>query len=85
MSLGILFFILGIVLNIPPLDAFVFAVGIVVANVPEGLSLTITVALALSAKRLAGKKVLVKELKSVETLGSVSVICSDKTGTITMN
>ena len=85
MSLGVLFFALGIVLNIPPLDAFVFAVGIVVANVPEGLSLTITVALALSAKRLAGKKVLVKELKSVETLGSVSVICSDKTGTITMN
>ncbi|KAH0577587.1 Sodium/potassium-transporting ATPase alpha chain [Spironucleus salmonicida] len=84
-SLGIIFFGLGIALKIPPIDAFVFGVGIIVANVPEGLSLTITVALALAAKRLSQQKVLVKELKSVETLGSISVICSDKTGTITMN
>jgi sodium/potassium-transporting ATPase subunit alpha len=63
----------------------VFAIGILIANVPEGLLATMTVALALSAKRMAKKMVLVKNLESVETLGSVSCICSDKTGTLTQN
>ena len=63
----------------------VFAIGIIVANVPEGLLATVTVSLALTAKRMAQKMVLVKNLESVETLGSTSCICSDKTGTLTQN
>ncbi|KAH0577254.1 Sodium/potassium-transporting ATPase alpha chain [Spironucleus salmonicida] len=83
--LGILFMVIAILVKMAPLDAFIFCVGIIIACVPEGLSITITVALALSAKKLAKKNVLAKELKSVETLGSVSVVCSDKTGTLTLN
>ena len=63
----------------------IFAIGIIVANVPEGLLATMTVALALSAKRMSHKMVLVKNLESIETLGSTSCICSDKTGTLTQN
>jgi sodium/potassium-transporting ATPase subunit alpha len=58
-------------------------IGIIVANVPEGLLATVTVSLTLTARRMAVKKVRVKNLESVETLGSTSVICSDKTGTLT--
>src|SRR5512135_233994 len=60
-------------------------VGIIVANVPEGLLPTLTLALAMGGVRLARKKVLVKSLNAVEALGSVEVICTDKTGTLTRN
>eukprot|EP00344_Euplotes_crassus_P005805 CAMPEP_0196998080 /NCGR_PEP_ID=MMETSP1380-20130617/3549_1 /TAXON_ID=5936 /ORGANISM="Euplotes crassus, Strain CT5" /LENGTH=1183 /DNA_ID=CAMNT_0042414523 /DNA_START=32 /DNA_END=3583 /DNA_ORIENTATION=- len=83
--LGISFFILGIIYGYDIITNLVFAIGIIVANVPEGLLATVTVSLALTAKRMAGKKVLVKNLESVETLGSTSCICSDKTGTLTQN
>ncbi len=63
----------------------VFMVGIIVANVPEGLLPTLTLALAMGGLRLAKKKVLVKSLNAVEALGSVEVICTDKTGTLTKN
>ena len=59
--------------------------GIIVANVPEGLLPTLTLALAMGGVRLAKKKVLVKSLNAVEALGSVEVICTDKTGTLTKN
>ena len=60
-------------------------IGIIVANVPEGLLATVTVCLSLTAQRMFYKNVLVKQLESVETLGSTSCICSDKTGTLTIN
>lgn len=77
-SVGILFFVLGFIIGyrinlflfIAAITNLVFAIGIIVANVPEGLLATVTVALTLTAKKLAAKKVLVKNLEGVETLGS---------------
>jgi len=85
LSLGVIFFIFGVVYGYDFIVNMVFAIGIIVANVPEGLLATVTVSLALTAQRMAGKMVLVKNLESVETLGSTSCICSDKTGTLTQN
>ncbi|HEY5184206.1 MAG TPA: cation-transporting P-type ATPase [Actinomycetes bacterium] len=66
-------------------DSINFAIGLIVANVPEGLLPTITLALAVGVRELARRGALVKKLSAVETLGSTSVICSDKTGTLTEN
>jgi sodium/potassium-transporting ATPase subunit alpha len=76
---------LGFAVGYPAVLNFIFAIGIITANVPEGLIVEVTVGLTLTAKRLAEKKVLCKNLDAVETLGSTSCICSDKTGTLTMN
>jgi len=83
--LGITFFLFGVAYGYDYITNLVFAIGIIVANVPEGLLCTVTVSLALTAERMAKKQVLVKNLESVETLGSTSCICSDKTGTLTQN
>jgi len=83
--LGVTFFVFGLIYGYDIITNLVFAIGIIVANVPEGLLATVTVSLALTAKRMATKYVLVKNLESVETLGSTSCICSDKTGTLTQN
>jgi sodium/potassium-transporting ATPase subunit alpha len=83
--LGVLFFILGLIIEYPILVNFIYALGIIVANVPEGLLATVTIALAVTAKKMLKRKIMVKNLQSVETLGSITCICSDKTGTLTVN
>lgn len=84
-SIGLLFFILGFIINYPIITNFLFCIGIIVANVPEGLLSTVTICLVITAKKMQKKNVLVKNLQSVETLGSITCICSDKTGTLTQN
>jgi Ca2+-transporting ATPase len=86
LSLGVLFFCLGtFVMKMGRTNSFMFAIGIIVANVPEGLLPTVTLALAMGTQRMADRNALIKRLSSVETLGSTTVICTDKTGTLTTN
>jgi calcium-translocating P-type ATPase len=83
---GLAFLPIGwLVAGLPLRDAFNFAIGLIVANVPEGLLPTITLALAVGVAMLARRGALVKRLSAVETLGSAAVICTDKTGTLTKN
>ncbi len=81
---GVLFFAIGTAFaGLSAGQAATFAIGLLVANVPEGLLPTITLALAVGVRRMARRRALVKRLTAVETLGSTSVICTDKTGTLT--
>ena len=85
-ALGTGFFVLGVATGVFPLaEGFLFALGVIVANVPEGLLPTLTLALALGVQRMVRQGCLVKRLSAVETLGATTVICTDKTGTLTQN
>ena len=84
-SMGLTFFCFGIATGRSLITNLIFMMGIIVANVPEGLLPTLTLALSVGSLRMAKKKVLVKNLEAVESLGAVHVICTDKTGTLTMN
>lgn len=82
---GAFFFFVSLIAEGSAIKAFVYLLGIVISNVPEVLLITVTTALTLTAKRMADKNCLIKNLEAVETLGSTSTICSDKTGTLTQN
>ena len=84
-AVGLFFFLLGFIIGRSFWGNFIFGVGITVALIPEGMLPTVTLALAMGSQRMAGRKALMKTLTSVETLGSVTVICTDKTGTLTQN
>jgi calcium-translocating P-type ATPase len=83
--IGLIFFAIGQIIGVSFWQDFMFAIGIIVAMVPEGLLPTLTLALVLTTQRLAKRNVLVRYLPSVEALGATTVICTDKTGTLTQN
>ena len=85
LGIGLSFFIIGFFIGNPFWTNLIFAIGIIVANVPEGLLPTVTLALTQSSVRMGKRSALVKQILSVETLGSTTVICTDKTGTLTRN
>ena len=86
LCMGVVFFLLDVLFVHNGLAAsFIFALGMIVAFIPEGLLPTVTLSLAMAVQRMSKRNALVKKLSSVEALGSTSVICTDKTGTLTQN
>ncbi len=85
-TFGVFFFVSALLLVKEPVaSSFIFALGMVVAFIPEGLLPTVTLSLAMAVQRMSKRNALVKKLSSVEALGSTTVICTDKTGTLTQN
>ena len=85
LAICVVIFIIGLLQGKEPLDMFMTAVSLAVAVIPEGLAAISTIVLAIGVQRMVKKNAIVKKLPAVETLGSATVICSDKTGTLTQN
>lgn len=85
-GVGVFFFILAILLaHVSVTESFIFAMGMIVAFIPEGMLPTVTLSLAMGVQRMAKSHALIKRMSAVETLGCTTVICTDKTGTLTQN
>ena len=85
LGICVVIFVIGLLYGKQPLDMFMTAVSLAVAAIPEGLAAVSTIVLAIGVQKMVKKNAIVKKLPAVETLGSASVICSDKTGTLTQN